>query len=250
MRSTHKKYGKDPKGQPLLFLAPCTIHPFVKITAQQHIECASFGQHPTVACHAHALRGRHDPCVLHVPESTIARTKLLFLFCILGSTCNSCAMVPCCFSQTFLNTAGPTAYIKGLKQKARKKSPPQNPETTATKTLLFWLKLKSRPSYGCGLMRKTWHSCRAYFNQFIHLPVQVIYPKNKPFQHILYLSLCTLVLICCLAFWLEKTDLGKPHSNQVERRQDHCVNSNTTKMLPTKYAASRIAYSPTDFLLP
>lgn len=155
-------------------------------------------------------------------------------FCTSGPTCNSCAKVPSSSSQTLPITARATAYTEGLKQNATK-----SPETTLTKTLLFWLKHKSRPYYSCRLMKNKRHSCRGHFNRFIHLPVQVIYPKNKHLQHILYFSLRTLRLICSLASWLEKADLARQlYSNWIERRQDHCVNSNTTNQDATYQTCS------------
>lgn len=83
-------------------------------------------------------------CCTHLKSPQLGQSSDL-CFCTLGPTYNSCAMVSSSSSQTPPITAGPTAHIKGLKQRATKKSHPRNPETTATKTLLFWLKLKSRP---------------------------------------------------------------------------------------------------------
>lgn len=126
MRSTHNKYGRDPKGhpQPCFLLAPCTIHPFFKATAEQQcITCL-----PCL-------------CMLHLSENTTARTKLYLCFCTSDPTCNFCAMVPSSSSQTLPITAGPTAYIKGLKEKAQKILPMESRHHCHQNLVL----LKSRP---------------------------------------------------------------------------------------------------------
>lgn len=51
-------------------------------------------------------------------------TKLYLHFCNLGPTWNCCATACSSSSQTSPITAGPTAYIKDLNQKATKKPPP------------------------------------------------------------------------------------------------------------------------------
>lgn len=86
------------------------------------------------------------------------------------------------------------------------------------------------------------------FNTFIHLPVQVIYPKNQ-LQHTL--SLEKQRLNCSLTSSLEKIDLQSGSSTVTWLSGDRITMllvTQPTKMLPTKNAV-RIVYSPADSLL-
>lgn len=74
-------------------------------------------QLPAMPLHSGAAMTQAGCTPLETPQ---LRHSSYLCFCTLGPTCNSCATVPSSSSQTFPITAGPTAHIRGVKQKATK----------------------------------------------------------------------------------------------------------------------------------
>lgn len=113
-----------PTDNPCFLLASCTIHLFFKATAQQHSECASLAQHPPAACHAHALRGRHDPHTLHPSENTTARNEALSPLLQLRSNLKFLCHGLQLFQPDLSYYCRANGIHKGLKPKSHKKTPP------------------------------------------------------------------------------------------------------------------------------
>lgn len=178
----------------------------------------------------------------HLKSPWLGQSSYL-CFCTLGPTCNSCAKVPSSSSQTLPITAGPTAYIKGLKQKATKSPTHEIQKPLPPKPCHFgW---SSSP--GHNTVAGWWGTNRILAGSFT-CHYKVIYPKTRNLQHILHLSLHTLRLICSLAW--ENSSTVRQLYNWGWDKITVLTATQPTKMLPTKHAASRIAYSPTDSLLP
>lgn len=117
MRSTHKNMAGIPSdsSDPAFFWqhAP-SIHSSKLLhssTVNVH-HLPSIPQLPAMPVHSGAAMTH--ACCTHLKTPQLRQSSDL-CFCTLDPTCHSCAMVPSSSSQTLPVTAGPTAYIKGLK---------------------------------------------------------------------------------------------------------------------------------------
>ena len=232
IRSTHTKYGRDLQGHSQACL------PSTHFSEIAHSEFASLNQHPPPACHATGIKGRYELCVLHTHLKTpVASTRLFPLLQHLRPNpkllCHSPRLFQPDLSYYYCRVNN---ILKGFKTEINKKRHPptkkgnhqhQNPVISA-EAQVWPIQLHATEEH-MAFFQNT-------FNAFVHLPVQVTYPKSSRQR-----------LNCFSASWLKKKDLQSGSSREwVERREDHYVISNTTKMPPTKNAVIRIVYSPTE----